>query len=88
MSDSTDDSVPEWALRIFVLGFAAFFGFAIAYWVWPWLGPQMFDPCPRFTSLGIGLYAAHSAVKGLGNRLRTERDADIKRRLARLEGRR
>lgn len=66
----------------------ALVGFAIAYWVWPWLGPQMFQPCPQWTSLGIGLYTGWHAFKALGERFRTLSQDDIKRRLSRLESRR
>lgn len=53
-------------------------GFSVAYWVWPWLGPQILNPCPQWTSLGVGLYTAWKTLKAVGGRY-------DERRLKRIE---
>lgn len=63
----------------------ALVGFSIAFWVWPWLGPQILTPCPQWTGLGIGLYAGWSAFRSIGVRMKTAELERIKKRLGKLE---
>jgi hypothetical protein len=83
----SDDS-NETAVMILAALLGAFIAFAIAYWLWPWLGPQIFNPCPQWTGLGIGLYAGWNALRSIGGRMRQADLDQIKRRLRRLEERR
>lgn len=87
-SVTDDDEVSASAQMIIAIFVGAAFGFAIAYWVWPWLGPQMFQPCPQFTSLGIGIYCASKAFQSVGLAFKSRKEKRTERRLARLEARR
>lgn len=80
MTESNDT-----AITIASVAVGAFFAFATAYWIWPWLGPQMFQPCPVFTPLGMGLYITWHAFRCIGLRIQTVETDRIKRRLAKLE---
>jgi hypothetical protein len=79
-SDSTDTVIM--VASPFV---GALVGFAIAFWLWPWLGPQILNPCPQWTGLGIGLYAGWHAFKSIGVRMKTVELERIKKRLDALE---
>lgn len=80
-----NDDNNETAITLFAVFIGAFVGFAIAYWLWPWLGPQMFNPCPQWTGLGVGLYTGWHALKSVGSRMKTVELERLKRRITQLE---
>lgn len=42
----------------------ALIGWVFAAFFWPWVGPLIFEPCPRFTRAGVIVFTVLCALLG------------------------
>lgn len=52
----------RWFISIVV---CALIGWLFAAYFWPWVGPLLFEPCPRFTRAGVIVFTVIVALLGV-----------------------
>lgn len=51
--------------------------YLFATWLWPWVGPMLFEPCPKFLGWGVAYWTFSGFVKSWALATKQDRDKRI-----------